>query len=255
MSTAAPEPGTVLTGAPAKAQAFRYWAFISYNHADEQHARWLHRRLESYRLPKRLVGTLAEAGGFTRPASLRPVYRDRDEVSADPNLGTHLQRALEDSRNLIVICSPNTARSRWVDQEVRHYCSLGRAHRVFCLIVDGPDDGAVAQWMPASLTADIAAGIEPLAADARPRKDGRKLASLRLIAAMVDARFDELRQREQEQRVRRLTLAVAVTLVLLAVVGFLALDAFRQRGVAQQQAALAENRRQLAEDARHDALV
>ena len=34
----------------------RYSAFISYSHADTAVARWLHRALETYRLPKGLVG-------------------------------------------------------------------------------------------------------------------------------------------------------------------------------------------------------
>ena len=238
----------------AATDSHRYWAFISYNHADERHARWLHRELEGYRLPKRLVGTRSETDGLIRPARLRPVYRDRDEAVAGSNLGSHLKQALESSRHLIVLCSPNVKRSRYVDQEVRHFRSLGREQRIYCLIVDGPADAPVAQLMPDSLGLE-ADGAEPLAADARPGKDGRRLATLRLIAAMVDTRFDELRQRDQEQRVRRLTLTVAVTLVLLAVVALLALDAFRQRGVAQQQAANAKEQEQQAIKARDEAVA
>ena len=33
-----------------------YKAFISYSHADEAWARWLHRALEGYRVPRRLIG-------------------------------------------------------------------------------------------------------------------------------------------------------------------------------------------------------
>ena len=34
---------------------FKYKAFISYSHADNKSADWLHRSLESYRPPKHLV--------------------------------------------------------------------------------------------------------------------------------------------------------------------------------------------------------
>ena len=37
-------------------QDYKYKAFISYSHSDEKWARWLHRSLENYRVPKRLVG-------------------------------------------------------------------------------------------------------------------------------------------------------------------------------------------------------
>jgi len=224
----------------------RYWAFISYNHADERHARWLHRELEGYRIPKRLVGTRSEAGGLIRPARLRPVYRDREEAVAGPNLSSHLKQALESSRHLIVLCSPNVKRSNYVDLEVRHFRSLDRGQRIYCLIVDGPADVPVVQLMPASLGIE-ADGAEPLAADARPGKDGRRLATLRLIAAMVDTRFDELRQRDQEQRLRRLTLVVAVTLALLAVMALLAQIAYRQSGMAQQQTTIADEQRGVAQ--------
>ena len=36
---------------------FRYRAFISYSHSDEQWAKWLHKSLETYSVPKHLVGT------------------------------------------------------------------------------------------------------------------------------------------------------------------------------------------------------
>jgi hypothetical protein len=39
-----------------------YVAFISYSHKDAVIGRWLHRKLEGYRLPKRLAGTQGEDG-------------------------------------------------------------------------------------------------------------------------------------------------------------------------------------------------
>lgn len=31
---------------------YRYWAFISYSHQDEEWAGWLHRAIETYRVPR-----------------------------------------------------------------------------------------------------------------------------------------------------------------------------------------------------------
>ncbi len=72
---------------------FKYRAFISYSHADEKWAKWLHRRLETYRIPKRLVGSetprdIVPASGST------PVFRDRDELPTATNLGATLLAAL-----------------------------------------------------------------------------------------------------------------------------------------------------------------
>ena len=36
--------------------AFAYRAFISYSHADKAWADWLHKALDMYRVPSRLVG-------------------------------------------------------------------------------------------------------------------------------------------------------------------------------------------------------
>ena len=47
---------------PPDVQPFKYRAFISYSHSDERWAGWLHRALESYRVPRRLVGTVTEFG-------------------------------------------------------------------------------------------------------------------------------------------------------------------------------------------------
>jgi hypothetical protein len=42
--------------------ARHYWAFISYSHADERDATWLHKALERYRFPKRLRGRQTSIG-------------------------------------------------------------------------------------------------------------------------------------------------------------------------------------------------
>ncbi|MFM7784431.1 MAG: hypothetical protein ACKPE6_07305, partial [Gammaproteobacteria bacterium] len=51
-------------------EATRYKAFISYSHRDTAAVRWLHRKLEGYRVPKALRGTGV-------PERLTPIFRDR----------------------------------------------------------------------------------------------------------------------------------------------------------------------------------
>ena len=95
---------------------YKYVAFISYSHADERCSRWIHRALETYRIPKRLIGRPTEHGPI--PRRLTPVFRDREELTGAADLGSTVTAALEASRHLIVICSPASARSRWVDADV-----------------------------------------------------------------------------------------------------------------------------------------
>ena len=113
----------------------KYWAFISYSHADSAHAEWLHKSIERFRVPRRLVGRAGRDGPI--PRRLFPLFRDQDELAASGSLSEQLQAALHSARTLIVICSPASAKSRWVEEEIRLYKSLGRTDRILGLVVDG----------------------------------------------------------------------------------------------------------------------
>src|SRR5262245_45300550 len=105
------QPLAAKTGASGSTVSdnYQYDAFISYRHhqADRQWAKWLHRRLETYRTPR----ALRQRGVLPR---LGRVFRDEDELAASADLGNRIDDALRTSRFLIVICSPRTPESRWV---------------------------------------------------------------------------------------------------------------------------------------------
>ncbi|MFS0737482.1 toll/interleukin-1 receptor domain-containing protein [Sphingomonas sp. 1P06PA] len=223
----------------------RYSAFISYNHRDVAWARWLHKALERYRVPRRLLGREGPFGPIA--ARLPPVFRDREELAASSNLAQSVQDALAVSGSLIVICSPNGARSRWVNEEIRTFARLGRADRILCLIVAGdplaPADEPAA-CMPPALQ-EI--GQEPLAADLRKSGDGRAAAKLKLLAALLQLPYDELRQREAARRQKRLlaiAAAASVGFVMMAGLAIAALlarnEAVRQRDIARERTITAE---------------
>ena len=77
---------------------YKYKAFISYSHRDEKWATWLHRALEHYRLPRKLKGTSTSHGEV--PPRVRPVFRDRDELSSGTNLADTVKQALANAENL-----------------------------------------------------------------------------------------------------------------------------------------------------------
>jgi eukaryotic-like serine/threonine-protein kinase len=231
--------------------AYRYRAFISYSHQDKSWADWLHKALETYRIPSRLVGTQTAAG--TIPRRLAPIFRDRDELASATDLGRMVNEALGQSANLIVICSPRSAASRWVNEEVLAFKRLGRSERVFCLIVDGePNASELAGreteecFAPAlryRLGADNALTrkrTEPIAADARPGKDGKTNAKLKLIAGMLDIGFDALKRRELQRRTRRMTALATLALIVMAVTTTLAITAVIARNAAERHQKQAE---------------
>ena len=205
---------------------FKYWAFISYSQKDRRWGEWVHRNLESYRVPKKLVGRHTLGGPI--PKSFRPIFRDRDELPASSDLSTALKEALRLSSNLIVICSPDSARSRWVNEEILTFKRLGREDRILCLIVRGEpfaseSDGASSQecFAPALLTnlgpdGQPANGrIEPMAADIRGGGDGKAHARLKLAAGIAGVGFDELRRRDRARRRRRYMILAAVAMLLI----------------------------------------
>ena len=61
------------TSEAGQAAAKRYWAFISYSHADSKEAEWLHKSLEGFKVPPSLVGTESRNGVVPR---IFPVFRD-----------------------------------------------------------------------------------------------------------------------------------------------------------------------------------
>ncbi|HEV8588851.1 MAG TPA: toll/interleukin-1 receptor domain-containing protein, partial [Pyrinomonadaceae bacterium] len=114
---------------------FKYWAFISYSHHDKRWGDWLHRSLETYRVPRVLVGK-PSPDGFV-PARVFPIFRDREELAASADLGANINEALSQSRYLVVICSPRAAKSQWVNEEILAFKRLGRTDRLLALIVEG----------------------------------------------------------------------------------------------------------------------
>ena len=106
------------------------FAFISYNHKDVKWAKWLRRRLEWYRLPSEIHNECEDS------RYIRPVFRDREELDSGV-LGNELTKRLESSKYLIVVCSPNSAKSQWVSDEVQAFIDMGKLEYIIPFIVDG----------------------------------------------------------------------------------------------------------------------
>ena len=229
----------------------QYRAFLSYSHRDSKWADWLHRALETYRPPKSLIGTTTVAG--TVPRRLIPIFRDREELASATELGAVISAALQDSACQIVICSPDAARSRWVNQEILAFKRLGREDRIFPLIVAGEPNASglpgreAEECFPPALRFKLGldgelshAPTEPVAADVRPGKDGKNRAKLKLAAAVLGVAFDLLRRREQQRRARRLFVAACAATCGMVLTSALATYALIQRAIAQKQTARAE---------------
>ena len=220
-----------------------YWAFLSYSHADKGWAKWLHRALETYTVPRHLIGRTTLGGKI--PKKIQPIFRDRDELPVSTDLSATVRSALQKSRHLIVLCSPEAAQSEWVNQEILEFKAARGGENIICAIVGrAPSDtdhsaGPGAGFFPAALmTGDEAA--EPLAADLRRGCDGKRLGKLKIIAGLLGTGLDELVQRDLQRRQRRLLGLTAASVTGMAVMAFLALSAIKSQQDEALQKAQAE---------------
>lgn len=223
-------------------KSFRYKAFISYSHRDADWGAWLQRSLEGYRIPKRLAGSQGEFGPI--PRRLTPVFRDREDLSSASDLSVKVKESLEASEALVIVCSPASAQSQWVNEEINYFQSLGRGDRIFALIVDGDPqaENPEMQCFPSALTRNPdGSAREPLAADARKWADGKLLAKLKIISGILGIRLDALRQRDMQRRQRLWMSSMGGAMFIAILMTVLAVMAVSARNAAENRREHAEN--------------
>ena len=215
---------------------FKFRAFVSYSSKDRLAGTKFQRDLERYKIPRAMRGRVTSAGVV--PKRISPIFRDRSDLEASEDLGQRIGAALVASRSLIVLCSPHSARSRWVNEEIRTFKRLGRDLQIVPVIVDGdpaifdPVSAPNGAFPPALLQRLDADGSptgeltpEPFAPDLREMQpdgsggDGSEYVKLKVVARLLDVSLGELtqRQREVERRERRVIQGVAGGMFVLAV--------------------------------------
>lgn len=237
----------------------RYTAFISYSWSDKAWAGWLHRALETYRTPRALVG--APAAGGAVPAGLHPIFKDREEEAAGHSIGAAIEAAMAASEFLIVVCSPRSAQSNWVNREIAWFKRHRDPRRILAVVVDG-DPGASlapgatgAECFPPALLYQVDENLAPtdtledppLAADARSSGDGRRGAKLKIAAALLGIGLDDLVRRDERRRQARRRIVTGAALSLTAITTSLAIAAMRARDEARVAQHDAETQRDEAQ--------
>ena len=218
-------------------KTFKYYAFISYKREDEEWAKWLQHKLEHYKLPSNLNGRT------DLPKEIRPIFKDTSELNPG-NLPQQIHDALEQSKFLIVICSPRSAQSEWVNKEVETFIEMGKTDKIIPFIIDGKAfaKNPKEECFPKAIT-NLPSEQEILGANIGEM--GRDAAAVKVIAQMFGLKFDDLWQRyERDQRKKRNWIIAA------SISGFLFMAGVAFWMYAQRQETLKANWKMMENQAR-----
>ena len=158
-----------------------YDAFVSYSHAkDKPIAAALQSAIQRLGKP------------WYRRRALR-VFRDDTSLSATPSLWPTIEQALEQSRFLILLASPEAAASSWVDKEISHWLEHKSVGTLLIALTDGSLswDNTVGDFgrsegtpLPPALTGRFAS--EPKWVDLTAYRDGADPRDSRFIELAAD---------------------------------------------------------------------
>lgn len=198
---------------------FKYYAFISYNSKDTEWGKKVQKKLEHYRMP----ATLCSEHGWER-TPIKPVFFAPTDIQPG-GLTEELQERLKASRNLIVICSPNSAKSEWVGKEIKFFHELGRTKQIHFFIVDGEPHSGNPDTECFNPIADTLGLPEILGANIHEKIYrwpwmNKERAYVQLISKMLGVEFDEIWQRHKRLLIQNMIIwAIGVVAVLAALIG------------------------------------
>ena len=217
----------------AASSGYEYAAFISYRHLphDQEVAKQVQKAIETFTIPGNFAAT-GNAGG-----RIGKCFRDEDELAASHSLPERILNALENSSSLIVVCTPDTKDSIWVQREIEAFIEMHGRERIFPVLAGGSS----AESIPAILRIQEEDGTHssPLAADLRPTASAKpKDEILRIIAAIVGCGYDDLKRRNQTRRRKRMAIMTAIAIAIVAVIAGLIVFASH----ASDEALIAESK-------------
>lgn len=194
------------------------FAFISYNHKDVKYAKWLQKKLENYKLPAEIHNE------FEDSRFIRPVFRDQTDLNTGV-LANVLRDQLEASKYLIVLCSPNSAKSQWVSNEVKTFIEWGRLDNIIPVIVEGQPNcyNPDLECFPEYLRQYTKEHPESELLGVSLAEVGKEKAFIRVVSRMLDVSFDTLWKRYERQKRFRIIQLIISTIVTLALLYWFAL--------------------------------
>lgn len=205
------------------------YAFISYSHQDVKIAKWLQHKLEQFYIPNKIYNIVNKDNLPKDTHYLRPIFLDKTDLNGGV-LADTLRENLESSRYLIVICSPNSAKSEWVSKEVQSFVESGRLSHIIPIVINGTP----------FVDAQIAAGKNPEGEECMPkylveftkkhpekellgidiRENGLENSIIRIVSKMLGISFDDLWDRQRRRRVARITSLFSALILFFMLMGY-----------------------------------
>src|SRR6266567_198951 len=227
--------------------AFTHDAFISYSRKDIVFVSRLEKTLEAYTPPKEV----------TRLRRHLDVFRDTNDFETGDYHG-NLEKHLSASRKLIVVCSPNSRASKYVNEEIARFVASRGAGNVIPLLLSGlPNNEArVDQEHEKAFPPALCQAVEmPLAAEYRgfdSAKTGFDKgvyygAWYSVLASLFEVTRGEIEQRDAKRRARIRRTWMSGVGMIIVVLSALTAWALIERKKAIEQARTALSRQLAAE--------
>ncbi len=196
-------------------QLYKYVAFISYSSKNTEWGKRMQRKLEHYRMP----ATLCSEHGWSR-TPIKPVFFAPTDIQPG-GLTEELQKRLRESKNLVIICSPNSAKSDWVGKEIAYFHQLGRTKRIHFFIVDGVPHSGDADTECFNPVVEQLGLPEILGANIHEKVYrwpwlNKERAYVQLVSKLLDVEFDSIWQRHKRQLVNKLIIQTVGFLMVVA---------------------------------------
>jgi len=192
---------------------FDYYAFISYKSEDDRWAKWLQRKLENYRLPTIIASEKPEL-----PRKIDPVFRY--VTSLGPGvLSDVLKEKLSKSNYLIVLCSPLSAKSKWVGDEILEFIKQGKQDKIILFIVDGepysknPERECYHPVIKNELPEMLGVNIHEEGNESNFYK--RQKAYIKVVSALLNVSCDSLWPRQKKRIIRNRIISISVSFMML----------------------------------------
>ena len=232
-------------------EQYKYYAFISYSRKNSSAAAYLHKSLERFRIPVKYVPEELRPAG---QKFLRPIFRDRRDLEVREGSFTNdIRTAIEQSRYLIVLCSPDAAGSVWVNEEVKHFLATHNndiAAVVPVILTGKPGHGGNEECLPPGLCVEPITGrnlASMIPDEGEPERSGWENGVVQALSYMLRVNREKIKATVDAERIRLLRLNLLIGAIVLLGFAALTLWAIRAERAATANEQLAQ---QNAEEAR-----